>query len=289
MLADPNSRSYMTRFSRITVFLTLVFFSLSCGGDDMTVITMKGSDTMVQLAQRWAENYMKMKEDVQVQVTGGGSGTGISALINGTTDICAASRPMKDNEKQKLIDKYKSAGVEVRVARDGITLFVHKENPVTTLTMDQISKIYKGEIRNWKELGGPNANIVLYGRENSSGTYEFFKEHVLHKKDFANNMQALPGTAAVVNAVNRDVNGIGFGGVGYSQGLKDLSISNKEAGRAFMPTKENILSGDYPISRYLYLYIRQRPEVEMKALLDYILSDEGQKVVSNEGFFPVRE
>jgi phosphate transport system substrate-binding protein len=278
----------MTRFSHFLVLIALSLFSLSCSGDDVTVITLKGSDTMVQLAQRWAEQYMNAHKDIQVQVTGGGSGTGISALINGTTDICAASRPMKDNEKQKLIDKYKSAGVEVRVARDGITLFVHKQNPITTLTMEQIGKIYKGEITNWKEVGGRDAEIVLYGRENSSGTYEFFKEHVLHKKDFANNMQALPGTAAVVNAVNRDENGIGFGGVGYSQGLKDLAVKADD-GVEYLPKKEHILSGKYPISRYLYLYIRQRPEGELKKLLDHILSPAGQKVVSDEGFFPVRE
>jgi phosphate transport system substrate-binding protein len=278
----------MTRFSQFLLFAGLSFFALSCGGDDVTVITMKGSDTMVQLAQRWAEQYMNTHQKVQVQVTGGGSGTGISALINGTTDICAASRPMKDNEKQKLIDKYKSAGVEVRVARDGITLFVHKQNPVKTLTMQEISKIYKGEIKNWKEVGGRDANIVLYGRENSSGTYEFFKEHVLHKGDFSNNMQALPGTAAVVNAVNRDEYGIGFGGVGYSQGLKDIAVKTED-GAEYLPTKENILSAKYPISRFLYLYVRKRPEGEMKKLLDFILSPDGQKVVANEGFFPVRE
>jgi phosphate transport system substrate-binding protein len=288
MLEVRPNKLRMTRFSQLLAILAFSLLSFSCSGDDVTVITLKGSDTMVQLAQRWAEQYMNAHKDVQVQVTGGGSGTGISALINGTTDICAASRPMKDNEKQKLIDKYKSAGVEVRVARDGITLFVHKENPVKTLTMEQISKIYKGEIKNWKEVGGPDENIVLYGRENSSGTYEFFKEHVLHKGDFSNNMQALPGTAAVVNAVNRDKNGIGFGGVGYSQGLKDISVKAAD-GVEYLPTKENILSAKYPISRFLYLYVRERPEGEMQKLLDYILSPEGQKVVSNEGFFPVRE
>lgn len=278
----------MTKLTRLLALVALSFFSLSCSGDNVTVITLKGSDTMVQLAQRWAEQYMNAHKNVQVQVTGGGSGTGISALINGTTDICAASRPMKDNEKQKLIDKYQSAGVEVRVARDGITLFVHNQNPVKTLTMDQIAKIYKGEIANWKDVGGNDAEIVLYGRENSSGTYEFFKEHVLHKADFSNNMQALPGTAAVVNAVNRDESGIGFGGVGYSKGLKDIAV-RADDGMEYLPSKEHILSGKYPISRYLYLYVRQRPEGEIKNLLDHILSPEGQQVVSNEGFFPVRE
>ncbi|HET6511355.1 MAG TPA: phosphate ABC transporter substrate-binding protein [Candidatus Kapabacteria bacterium] len=275
--------------SRLVSILVLSFFAISCGGDDMTVLTMKGSDTMVQLAQRWAELYMKDKQGVQVQVTGGGSGTGISALINGTTDICAASRPMKDNEKQKLIDQYKYAGMEVRVARDGITLFVHGDNPVKEMTLDQIAKIYKGEITNWSEVGGADQEIVVYGRENSSGTYEYFKEHVLKKEDFKNGMQALSGTAAVVNAVGRDEQGIGFGGLGYSKGLKEIAVKPHADSAAYLPTKENILSGQYPISRYLYLYLRQRPEGEMKAFIDFILSKNGQEVVANEGFFPVTD
>lgn len=290
----------MTKFYRILFSLSLAIMISSCGGGDNkevngdvqdetkeSVITVKGSDTMVQLAQRWAEQYMKGKQNVQVQVTGGGSGTGLSALINGTTDICAASRPMKDSEKQQLQQKYQSAGVEVKVARDGLTIYLNEENPVQALTLAQVKDIYSGKTKNWKEVGGPNAMIVLYGRENSSGTYEFFKEHVLNKADFANEMQALPGTAAVVNAVKRDKNGIGFGGVGYSKGLKEAAIKT-ESGETFLPTKENILSEKYPISRYLFLYLRKTPEGEIKNFLDFILSPDGQKIVANEGFFPVR-
>jgi phosphate transport system substrate-binding protein len=242
----------------------------------------------VQLAQRWAEQYMKAKSSTQVQVTGGGSGTGISALINGTTDICAASRPMKDAEKQQLLSKYQSAGVEVKVARDGITVYLNTNNSVKEMTLEQIKGIYTGKIKNWKEVGGPNAPIVLYGRENSSGTYDFFKEHVLNKEDFANTMQALPGTAAVVNAVKSDKNGIGFGGVGYAKDLKECAVKASATAEAFLPTKDNIDSEKYPISRYLYLYLRQSPAGEIKNFLDFILSPDGQKIVTNEGFFPVR-
>jgi phosphate transport system substrate-binding protein len=287
----------VAKFYRIASFAVLAFTIAACGGDNQagdstqtggnkSTITVKGSDTMVQLAQRWAEQYMKDKPGTQVQVTGGGSGTGISALINGTTDICASSRPMKDSEKQQLQSKYQSAGVEVKVARDGITVFLNNDNPVKELTLAQIKDIYQGKITNWNQVGGPNAPIVLYGRENSSGTYEFFKEHVLSKEDFANNMQALPGTAAVVNAVKRDKNGIGFGGVGYAEGLKEAAIKT-DAG-SFLPTKENIMSEKYPISRYLFLYLRQTPQGEIKNFLDYILGAQGQEVIVNEGFFPVR-
>lgn len=274
------------RIKQFILGLSLCAFIVSCKGDTSSVITIKGSDTMVQLAQRWSEEFMKGKQNVQVQVTGGGSGTGLSALINGTTDICAASRPMKESEKQQLMDKYKSSGVEVKAARDGLTIYLSNESTIQSMTLEQIKGIYTGKVTNWNEVGGKDAPIVLYGRENSSGTYEFFKEHVLGKDDFANTMQALPGTAAVVNAVKKDPNGIGFGGVGYAKGLKECAIKVGE--ETFLPTQENIMSDKYPISRYLYLYLRQAPEGEIKNFVDFILGPEGQKVVANEGFFPVR-
>jgi phosphate transport system substrate-binding protein len=291
----------MTKFFQILFGLSLAVMISSCGGggeknadqsqgeNKESVITVKGSDTMVQLAQRWAEEYMKGKKTTQVQVTGGGSGTGISALINGTTDICAASRPMKDAEKQQLLSKYQSSGVEVKVARDGLTIFLNNENPVKELTLEQIKNIYQGKTKNWKEVGGNNAPIVLYGRENSSGTYDFFKEHVLNKEDFASTMQALAGTGVVANAIQRDKNGIGFGGVGYAKNLKECAVKVTAADPAYLPTKENIASEKYPISRYLFLYLRKTPEGEIKNFLDFILSPDGQKIVSNEGFFPVRD
>jgi phosphate transport system substrate-binding protein len=253
------------------------------------VITSKGSDTMVQLAQRWAERYMTLHPDVQVQVTGGGSGTGLSALINGTTDLCNSSRPMKDAEKQQLQEKYGSTGVEVRVARDGITVFLNQANSVKELTMEQLKNIYTGSITNWKSVGGPDEQIIVYGRENSSGTYEFFKEHVLSKADFTSSMQALPGTAAVVSAVKRDVNGIGFGGAGYATEVKECAVKPSAGEPGVLPVEANIDNGTYPISRYLYLYLRERPTGEIKAYIDFILSAEGQEIITKEGFFPVRK
>jgi phosphate transport system substrate-binding protein len=243
---------------------------------------------MVQLGQRWAENYMKADSSVRIQVTGGGSGTGISALINGTTDICMASRPMKDKEKEQLNQKYQSSGVEITVAKDGLTIFLNTENPVSDLSMEQIKGIYTGKIKNWKGVGGKDAMIILYGRENSSGTYAFLKEHALSNEDFANQMQALPGTAAVVNAVKRDPNGIGFGGVGYAEGLKEAAIKKDASAPALLPKKENIDNNTYPLSRSLYLYMRKTPEGKAKAFVDWVLSPAGQEVVTKEGFFPMR-
>ena len=178
--------------------------------------TIKGSDTMVILAQRWAEKYMAANPGAVLQVTGGGSGTGIAALINGTTDIACASREMKQDEKLKLRDRYQTMGVEIPVAKDGLAVYVHEQNGVKELSFEQLRDIYAAKITNWKQVGGADARITLYGRENSSGTYVFFKDVVLLGADFAPSCQTLPGTAAVVNAVAQDPNGIGYGGAAYA-------------------------------------------------------------------------
>src|SRR6267142_7295072 len=159
---------------------------------------------MVILGQRWAEDYMAHHPGVVLQVTGGGSGTGIAALINGTTDICESSRPMKDAEKQQIQQKYGNPPTEIMVARDGLTVYVNEANPVHEIAIPQLKDVYTGKTTNWSAVGGPSAPITVYGRENSSGTYEYFKEHVLGGDDFAASVQTLPGTAAVVNAVAND-------------------------------------------------------------------------------------
>jgi phosphate transport system substrate-binding protein len=251
-------------------------------------ITVKGSDTMVILAQRWAEVYMGTHKDVSIQVTGGGSGTGISALINGTTDICNSSRPIKPAERQKLKERYNSLGIEIKAARDGLAIYVHPSSPVQELSIAQVRDIYLGKITNWKDVGGPDAKIVLYGRENNSGTYEYFRDHVLEGKDFTAAMQSLPGTAAVVNAVSKDKLGVGFGGAAYGKGIRELKIKEKDGDKAYAPTAASIKSGDYPISRYLFLYLKERPTGELKSFIDWILSAEGQKLVSDVGYFPIR-
>nr|MDQ3002806.1 phosphate ABC transporter substrate-binding protein [Fibrobacterota bacterium] len=201
-------------------------------------ITVKGSDTMVILAQRWAEKYMAAHPDVSIQVTGGGSGTGISALINGTTDICNSSRKMKAAERDKLKQRFSSLGVEIPSARDGLAVYLHETSPVAELTLDQIKGIYIGKITNWKDVGGPNAKIVLYGRENNSGTYVYFRDNVLKGADFAPSLQSLPGTAAVVNAVAKDKLSIGFGGAAYAKGIKYAKIKKDANTPGVEPTVE---------------------------------------------------
>jgi phosphate transport system substrate-binding protein len=250
-------------------------------------ITVKGSDTMVILAQRWAEVYMKLKPEISVQVTGGGSGVGLAALINGTTEIANSSRPIKQSEMEKVKNRYNTLPVEIPCAKDGITIFLHESNKVEELTLKQLSDIYTGRITNWKQVGGKDAAIKLYGRENSSGTYVYFKDFVV-KADYAASCQTLPGTAAVVNAVKKDENGIGYGGAAYASGVKHCKVKKDDKSSAFLPTAENVAGNQYPITRYLFMYLRNRPTGEVKKYIDWILSPEGQKLVTEIGYFPVK-
>lgn len=249
-------------------------------------VTVKGSDTMVILVQRWAEEYMKKTPATKVQVTGGGSGTGLAALQNGTTDIAMSSREMKDAEGEKLRTRYNTTGVEVPVAKDGVTFYINESNPVNALTMEQLKGIYLGDITNWKDVGGPDAPIVVYSRENSSGTYVFVKDNVLGGEDYTSSAQTLPGTAAVVNAVAKEKNGIGYGGAAYAKGIKELKV--KTGKDEVAPTADNIKTGKYPLSRNLFFYLRNKPSGEVKAFIDFALSAEGQAIVTKVGYFPVK-
>ena len=250
-------------------------------------ITVKGSDTMVILGQRWAEKFMNANAGQVIMVTGGGSGTGIAALINGTTDICQSSRAMKQDEKLKLRDRYQTLGVEIPVAKDGLSVYVHASNGVKQLTMDQVKNIYLGTVTNWKQVGGNDATIILYGRENSSGTYGFFKEHVLGARDFSARVQTLPGTAAVVNAVSKDPNGIGYGGAAYAKGVVDVAIQKDAKSPAVMPNAATVRDGSYPLSRDLYFYLRRSPAGDTKKFVDWVLSPDGQKLAIEVGYFPL--
>jgi len=266
----------------LTILIMAVTITVFSGFMSSEKITVKGSDTMVILAQRWAERYMNKNSGISIQVTGGGSGTGINALINGTTDICDASRPMKSSEIQKLKERFGSSGIEIKCAKDALTIYINEGNSVTGLNMQQLKDIYTGKITNWSQVGGNDAKIILYSRENNSGTYVYFKDNVLKGADYAPSSQNLPGTAAVVNAVAKDRNGIGYGGMAYAKGIKHVNING------IQPTTENIANGSYPITRFLYMYLRNRPTGEMKSYIDWILSPEGQKIVTEIGYFPIK-
>lgn len=251
-------------------------------------ITIKGSDTMVILGQKWAEVYMKTHPGSVVQVTGGGSGTGIAALLNGTTDICDASRPMKTVEVADFVKKFKTRPKEYKMCMDGLAVYAHSGNPVAQLSIPQLEAIFTGKITNWKEVGGPDTAISVYGRENSSGTYEFFKEHVLKNKDFMAATKTMPGTAAVIQAVAQDPHGIGYGGIAYGEGVKHLKVSKAEGSEAIEPSEENVLSQKYPIARYLFNYADPKKDTgAVAAYITWCRSDEGQAVVKEVGYYPL--
>jgi phosphate transport system substrate-binding protein len=270
----------MKRF--LVIAALLVSTSVVCAG----TITLRGSDTMVRLGQRWAEEYMKTNADVTIQISGGGSGTGIAALLNGSTDICQASRDMKPQEYADAQSK-KIAPYRIAMALDGIAVFVHQSNPVTELTIEQLRGIYTGSITNWKEVGGPSHIIILYGRENNSGTYAYFKENVLKNDDYADVTQTLPGTAAVVNAVANDPFGIGYGGVAWDKGVKAIGVKKDDKTVAVEPSMDAIIKGTYPIARELYWFTNGAPTGEVKAFVNWALSPAGQKLAQETDYVPL--
>jgi phosphate transport system substrate-binding protein len=253
-------------------------------------ITMKGSDTMVVLAQKWAEVYMQKNSDAKIQVNGGGSGTGFAALQNQQTDLANASRKIKPKEIEACYKAFKARPTEYKVALDGLSVYVHESNPIKELSLEQLRSIFTGKIRNWKEVGGQDLPITLYSRENSSGTYEFFKENVLSGQDFAASAQAMPGTAVLLQSVARDPKAIGYGGAAYGQGAKHIRVSKETGGQAIEPTEENILNQKYPIWRYLYIYVNPALDKgDVKKFLTWIRSAEGQALVKDVGYFPLPE
>ncbi len=267
-----------------TILAATAFAASTLAGN----ITVKGSDTLVILAQKWAEVYMGQHPDVKIQVSGGGSGIGFAALQSQTTDLCDASRKAKPAEIANCLKAFAARPTEYKVALDGLSVYVNPENSLKELTMAQVGDIFTGKIKNWKEVGGPDAPITIYSRENSSGTYEFFKEHVLKGKDFAASAQTMPGTAAIVQAVLKDKNGIGYGGAAYGGGSKLLSIKKTDASPAIEPTEANVESGTYPIWRHLYVYVNPALDKgEVAAYLNWIRSDDGQKYVKDIGYYPL--
>jgi phosphate transport system substrate-binding protein len=281
-----NMKALNMKLTSVNVIIAL----LAGAGALRADITAKGSDTLVILAQKWAEVYMGQKPGVKIQVTGGGSGTGFAALQNQQTDLCNASRRIKATETANCIKAFGKRPTEYKVALDGLSVYVNDGNAVKELTLDQLEQIFTGKIRNWKELGGADLAITVYSRENSSGTYEFFKEHVLKGKDFVASAQTMPGTAALVQAIANDPKGIGYGGAAYAKGTIALRIKKDDASPAIEPTEGNVIKGTYPIWRYLYIYVNPALDKgEIAAYVNWIRSGEGQRIVKDVGYFPLPE
>lgn len=249
---------------------------------------IKGSDTCLPLTQQEAENYLHAHPGSRITVTGGGSGVGISALQEGTTDIAMASRKIKFDEKLKM----KQAGlspVEVIVAHDALAVIVHPSNPVTNLTREQLEGIFTGKIKNWKEVGGTDSPIVAYSRETSSGTYEFFKESVLEHKNYMNGIMSMPATGAIIQSVSQTKGAIGYVGLAYlNKEVKPIHISYDGGKKYIAPSLEHARDKTYPIVRPLYYYYEAKNAATAKPFIDYVLSPEGQKTVQKVGYIPLK-
>ncbi|MDR1982132.1 MAG: PstS family phosphate ABC transporter substrate-binding protein [Tannerellaceae bacterium] len=268
-----------------TVLTTIMLAGVLTGASAQKI---KGSDTMLPLSQMEAERFMKAYPTQTVTVTGGGSGVGISALLEGTTDIAQLSRRIKFDEKQKLQKAGKTVR-EVIAAYDALAVIVHPSNKVGNLTREQLEGIFTGKIKDWKELGGDPMKIVPYSRETSSGTYEFFKESVLKNKNYMNGIMGMPATGSIIQAVSQTKGAIGYVGLAYlNKGVKAVHVSY-DSGKTFVePSAVHAKDGTYPIVRPLYYYYITTLEKEVKPFIDYILSETGQKVAVETGFIPVK-
>lgn len=291
---------------KTALFLTLVLGLLitSCSSQQVdkgsqakpsAYIQISGSDTMVNLALAWAERYQQEHPDVRISVTGGGSGSGISALINGTVDIANASRAIKKEELQKALE----AGYhpqEFVVARDAIAIIVHPQNPISQLTLQQISAIYRGEINNWRELGGEDRPIVRLSRETNSGTHVYFLESVVrlgNSKDktiFSPDTLLLPSSEGIISEVSDNPNAIGYDGLGYvTPDVKVIAVARERDLPYVLPSVATVNDRSYPIARDLYMYTREQPEGYIKAYLNWIVSPPAQEIVVTLGFVSLEQ
>jgi phosphate transport system substrate-binding protein len=263
---------------------------VSNASQDATVkqgIIVKGSDTVLPLSQAEAEEFMIKNQDSDITVIGGGSGVGIAALIDGEAEIAMASRTMKDSEIEKAKNNSINP-VETIIGWDGIAVVVNPENPVTQLTFTQLKAIYDGNISNWKDVGGEDREITVISRDSSSGTYEYFKEEVLEGREYRQDALVQPATGAITQEIAQNKGAIGYIGYAYlDESTKALALDDGE-GTFISATEEKILSGEYPLARQLYYYTNGEPQGLTKEFIDYVMSEEGQAIVSDVGYFPVK-
>src|SRR5690554_223728 len=278
-------------------FTILIFTSIavlvSCFSNESKYIALRvrGSDSEVNLVQSIAENFMDQDSLVSVGVTGGGSGAGIASLVNNKTDIANSSRKITDEEikiaRERGVEPY-----EIIFAQDVLAIIVNENNPIQSLTLEELGKIYSGELTNWKELGGNDEKIMLYGRQSSSGTYIFFREFIV-KTEYDQSMIGMSGTAQIVEAIRADKTGVGYVSSGYldesvQTGLKVVEIQKDETTTAYSPLdKENVISGNYPITRPLMQYTNGKPKGKLLEFILYQFTPEGMDIIENNGFYPI--
>jgi phosphate transport system substrate-binding protein len=269
----------------LSLFAAAVFASLGVSAQKLVV---KGSDTVLPLSQKEAESYMKENKGASITVVGGGSGVGVAALIDGTTDIAMSSRKIKMDERMKLQEAGKSIK-EVIIAQDALAVIVNPDNGVSQLTREQLEGIFTGKIKNWKEVGGDDLKIIAYARETSSGTYEFFKEHVMNRKNYSSSCLNMPATGAIIESVAKTKGAIGYVGIAYMEKtVKALAISYDKGKKFVKPSMVNAKDKSYPVVRPLYYYYNQKSEKTVKPFIDYVLSAAGQGIVEKVGYITIK-
>lgn len=265
------------------IFLISILLIGSCSfiptGENVIVIS--GSDTMYELNDKLAKEFMIDNPGMSVYVKGGGTRIGISDLIKGRTDICASSRNLKPEELKLLVDYYGSLATVYLIAKDGLSIYVNPNNIVNDLSIGQIKKIFKGEIKNWKELGGKDMPVIPVLRNPNSGTYLYFKEHILDNEEYLSEAITLPTTREIVEFISANENAIGYGGVGYKGNIIQIRVNGVP------PTEENIRNDSYPITRYLHFFVTKSPSGNVKKFIDWTLSPRGQGVVRKSGYIPL--
>jgi phosphate transport system substrate-binding protein len=278
-----------------SILVLLLLFSFGCGeknnSENKTVgevvkkeLRIKGSDTMLPISQKESEEYMKADSLLSITVVGGGSGVGIAALLDGTTDLAMASRDLKTDEELKFQDK-KITLTKTVVGFDALSVVVNPENKVSQLTREQLEDIFTGKIKNWKEVGGANEKIVVYSRESSSGTFEFFKENVMSKKNYASDVLSLASTGAIIQSVSQTKGAIGYVGMAYADNsVKTIGVSYDQGKTFVLPTVATAKDKTYPISRPLFYFYDQSKAPLVKSYMDYVLSAQGQKILSDVGY-----
>jgi phosphate transport system substrate-binding protein len=280
----------------IPFLLSIALVLASCGDNKTettgstktkTSITIKGSDSVLPLSQKEAENFMKSDSLTALEVTGGGSGVGIKALLEGGTDIAMSSRELKMEEKLKFQEMKKEYEEKV-ISFDALAVVVNPTNKITQLTREQLEGIFTGMITNWKQIGGDDAEIIVYSRETSSGTYEFFKEHVMDKKNYAGTVLNSSSTGAIVQSVSQTKGAIGYVGLPYiNTSVKALAVSYDQGKTFIAPSVETAKSKTYPIARPLFFYYLKSSGDKVNPFVNYIFSAEGQKIAGDEGYIPI--
>ena len=288
------TKSYINNFFFMLILLFAVIFA-GCGRGDrgnksLNTVTIKGSDTMVHLVSTWAEAFMTANPEMQISVTGGGSGTGIAALLNGTTDLAASSRDIKPKE----VELGKGKGLDIfqtPVALDGIAVVVNSSNPVSELTLAQLKGIFTGKTTNWSEVGGSDGKIVILSRESNSGTFVFFQEFVLEKQDYAASSLLLPSSSSIIQEVSGGETAVGYVGLGFAahagESVKTLLVKKRDDSEPVIPSGAAVMDGSYPIARPLYFFTDGEPTGAVKAFTEYTLSEAGQRIVTEVGYVPI--